>query len=140
MQTYRYDENGRRVYSKDSNGETYYRYSGMTNRVLFEEDANGVITKAYTYDENDHPLSMTYRGSTYYYLTNYRGDVQALTDSNGTIVAEYTYDAWGNIINQSGTMASINPYHYAGYRYDEDTKLYYLMACYYNSDTGVFYR
>ncbi len=136
--TYRYDENGRRVYSKDSNGETYYRYSGMTNRVLFEEDANGVITKAYTYDENDHPLSMTYRGSTYYYLTNYRGDVQALTDANGTIVAEYTYDAWGNIINQSGTMASINPYRYAGYRYDEDTKLYYLMARYYNPDTGVF--
>ncbi|MFY2307219.1 RHS repeat-associated core domain-containing protein [Lysinibacillus fusiformis] len=53
-------------------------------------------------------------------------------------MAEYTYDAWGNIINQSGTMASINPYRYAGYRYDEDTKLYYLMARYYNSDTGVF--
>ena len=43
--SYRYDENGRRVYSKDSNGETYYRYNGLTNQVLFEEDASGVITK-----------------------------------------------------------------------------------------------
>ncbi|MFJ7982224.1 DNRLRE domain-containing protein [Lysinibacillus xylanilyticus] len=136
--SYRYDENGRRVYSKDSNGVTYYRYNGLSNQVLFEENASGVITKAYTYDDNGHPLTMTYQDSTYYYLTNYRGDVLALTDSNGDIVAEYTYDAWGNIMSQSGTMATINPYRYAGYRYDEDTKLYYLMARYYNPYTGVF--
>ncbi|WP_243432648.1 RHS repeat-associated core domain-containing protein [Lysinibacillus sphaericus] len=41
-------------------------------------------------------------------------------------------------MNQSGTMATINPYRYAGYRYDEDSKLYYLMARYYNPDRGVF--
>ncbi|MFJ7980071.1 RHS repeat-associated core domain-containing protein [Lysinibacillus xylanilyticus] len=35
-------------------------------------------------------------------------------------------------------MATINPHRYAGYRYDEDSKLYYLMARYYNPDTGVF--
>ena len=136
--TYRYDENGRRVYSKDSNGETYYRYNGLTNEVLFEEDASGNLTKAYTYGDNGHLLTMTYQGSTYYYLTNYRGDVLALTDSNGDIVAKYTYDAWGNIMSEIGTMATINPYRYAGYRYDESTKLYYLMARYYNPDTGVF--
>lgn len=136
--TYSYDENGRRVYSKDSKGETYYRYNGLTNEVLFEEDASGNLTKAYTYGDNGHLLTMTYQGSTYYYLTNYRGDVLALTDANGAIVAEYTYDAWGNIKSQSGTMATINPYRYAGYRYDEDTNLYYLMARYYNPDTGVF--
>jgi len=136
--TYKYDEQGRRVYSNDSHGETYYRYNGVTNQVLFEENASGVITKAYTYTDNGHPLTMTYQGATYYYLTNYRGDVLALTDTNGDIVAEYTYDAWGNILSKSGAMATINPYRYAGYRYDEDTKLYYLMARYYNPDTGVF--
>ncbi|WP_141903890.1 DNRLRE domain-containing protein [Lysinibacillus sp. Y5S-8] len=136
--SYRYDENGRRVYSKDINGETYYRYIGLSNQVLFEEDVSGAITKAYTYDASGHPLTMTYQGSTYYYLTNYRGDVIALTNTNGDVVAQYTYDAWGNILSQSGTMATINPYRYASYRYDEDTKLYYLMARYYNPDTGVF--
>ncbi|WP_447403059.1 DNRLRE domain-containing protein (plasmid) [Lysinibacillus sp. fkY74-1] len=136
--SYRYDENGRRVFSKDSNGETYYRYNGLTNQVLFEEDASGVITKSYTYDDNGSPLTMTYMGLTYYYLTNYRGDVLALTDKKGDIVAEYTYDAWGNIMSQKGNMASINPYRYASYRYDEDTKQYYLMARYYNPNTGVF--
>lgn len=44
----------------------------------------------------------------------------------------------GNILTQSGSMASVNPYRYAGYRYDENTKFYYLMARYFNSDTGVF--
>ena len=136
--TYNYDENGRRVYSKDANGETYYRYDGTSNHVLFEEEQAGNITKSYTYNASGHPLTLTYNGATYYYLTNYRGDVLALTDENGEIVAAYTYDAWGNILTQDGEIASINPYRYAGYRFDEQTKLYYLMARYYNPDTGVF--
>ncbi|MFS0876818.1 RHS repeat-associated core domain-containing protein [Solibacillus isronensis] len=135
---YKYDENGRRIYSKVESTETYYRYDGTSNYVLFEENASGVITKTYTYDINGHPLTITYGDSIYYYLTNYRGDVLALTDASGTVVAEYTYDAWGNILSQAGTMASVNPYRYAGYRFDEETKLYYLMARYYNPDTGVF--
>ncbi|MEL3962352.1 RHS repeat-associated core domain-containing protein [Lysinibacillus endophyticus] len=114
-------------------------YNRTSNQVLFEEDTNGSMTKAYTYDDNGYPLTMTYQGTTYYYLTNYRGDVLALTDENGQIVAEYTYDAWGNILTQSDSeIASINPYRYAGYRYDEETNQYYLMARYYNPDTGVF--
>ena len=96
MATYKYDENGRRIYSN----ETYYRYDGTSNHVLFEENAKGEITKAYTYDDNGQPLTMTYGGATYYYLTNYREDVLALTDESGTSVAKYTYDAWGNILTQ----------------------------------------
>ncbi|WP_455644621.1 RHS repeat domain-containing protein [Lysinibacillus xylanilyticus] len=143
--TYKYDENGRRIFSNVDNKKTYYRYDGTSNRVLFEENAEGKIIKAYTYDDNGHPLTMKYDSVTYYYLTNYRGDVLALTDESGTIVAEYTYDAWGNILTQKDldsiaevNLSEENPYRYAGYRYDEETKLYYLMARYYNSDTGVF--
>ncbi len=45
----------------------------------------------------------------------------------------------GNILSQTDSIISKeNPYRYAGYRYDEETKLYYLMARYYNPDTGVF--
>lgn len=35
-------------------------------------------------------------------------------------------------------MASNNPYRYAGYRYDEATGLYYLMARYYDASVGRF--
>ncbi|MDQ0156473.1 RHS repeat domain-containing protein [Anoxybacillus andreesenii] len=133
---YSYDEEGRRVSSNDSHGKTFYTYNG--NQVLYEEDENKNVIKGYTYDDDGHPLTMFYKGITYYYLTNYRGDVLAMTDESGRIVASYTYDAWGNILTQSGEMAEINPYRYAGYRYDDDTKLYYLMARYYNPENGVF--
>ncbi len=137
---YGYDEKGRRIYSKDSNGPIYYAYDGDSNRILYEKDKSSYAVKSYVYDDNGHPLTMIYKGETYHYLTNYRGDVLGMTDASGKLVASYTYDAWGNILTQSGTddMDSINPYRYAGYRYDEDTKLYYLMARYYNPDTGVF--
>ena len=115
--TYKYDENGRRIYSNVDRKETYYRYDGTSNRVLFEEDAEGEIIKAYTYDDNGQPLTMTYGDETYYYLTNYRGDVLALTDESGTSVAEYTYDAWGNILTQKDldqkdnvNLSEVNPY------------------------------
>ncbi|QPQ35658.1 DNRLRE domain-containing protein [Lysinibacillus sp. JNUCC-52] len=137
---YGYDEKGRRIYSKDSIGPIYYAYDGDSNRVLYEKDKTSYAVKSYVYDDNGHPLTMIYKGETYHYLTNYRGDVLGMTNASGKFVASYTYDAWGNILTQSGIddMDSINPYRYAGYRYDEDTKLYYLMARYYNPDTGVF--
>ena len=81
---------------------------------------------------------MTHNGETYYYHVNGHGDVMNLTDSSGAVVAEYEYDAWGNIISQSGTMASENPHRYAGYYYDEETGLYYLNARYYDAEIGRF--
>jgi len=83
---------------------------------------------------------MTRSGVTYYYHLNGHGDVIALSDENGQVVAEYEYDAWGNIISQSGSMATENPYRYAGYYYDEETGLYYLRARYYDPEIGRFIR
>ena len=83
---------------------------------------------------------MTRSGVTYYYHLNGHGDVIALSDELGNIVAQYDYDAWGNILSQSGSMATENPYGYAGYYYDEETGLYYLRARYYDPEIGRFIR
>src|SRR5690606_6072131 len=42
----------------------------------------------------------------------------------------------GNLLKETGNVE--NPYRYAGYRYDEETGLYYLQSRYYNPETGRF--
>jgi RHS repeat-associated protein len=135
--SYTYDEEGMRISSyTPSSGTINYFYDD--DKVLYETDSNNNVLREYTYNESGIPLTMTMNGYVFYYLFNHHGDIIGLTDSAGNVVASYTYDAWGNILTQTGTMASVNPYRYAGYRYDENTKLYYLMARYYNPDNGVF--
>lgn len=133
---YTYDEDGKRISSTTSSGTLNYFYVG--DKVVYETDGMNNIKREYTYRDDGLPLTMTMNTYTYYYLYNQHGDIIGLTDSVGNVVASYTYDAWGNIVAQSGPMASVNPYRYAGYRYDENTKLYYLLARYYNPNDGVF--
>ena len=94
----------------------------------------------------------------YYFGKNLQGDVIALyrSDYNSTsktntptLVATYTYDPWGaptGIYSASGTaisqtasnVAAYNPFRYRGYRYDGDTRLYYLQSRYYDPVVGRF--
>jgi len=136
--TYQYDEDGRRI-QKNVNGViTNYHYQGESLNVLYETDASGNVVRSYIYGENGQLLAMKKGNATYFYHYNAHGDVIALTDAQGNIVARYQYDAWGNILSQSGALADENPYRYAGYQYDEETGLYYLIARYYHPTHGVF--
>ena len=60
----------------------------------------------------------------------------ALIDSEENAVNRYTYDAFGVILTSTETVE--NPFRYAGYWYDPETGLYYLMARYYNPVNGRF--
>lgn len=133
---YVYDENGKRIKSTTVRGTVKYFYDD--NKVLYETDESNHILREYTYDNAGHPATMTIDNKTYYYLFNEHGDVIALTDESGNTVATYSYDAWGNILTQTGAMADINPYRYAGYKYDEESGLYYLESRYYSSENGRF--
>ena len=89
------------------------------------------------YDESGRPFAMTYQRAndapqTYYYVLNLQGDVVKLIDENGAEVASYEYDAWGNVLSQSGSMASTNPLRYRGYYHDSETGFYYLQSRYYD--------
>lgn len=136
---YEYDSQGRRVKSTVNSIVTNYHYDGDSIQVLYETDGSGALKTLYTYSAEGLLLSMTKVGQgTYYYHYNAHGDVIQLTDQAGNSVADYTYDAWGNILTKTGTMATANLYRYAGYRYDEETGLYYLMTRYYDSNSGRF--
>jgi RHS repeat-associated protein len=85
---------------------------------------------------------MNLNGVEYYYVRNGQGDIIALIDANGNEAVSYTYDSWGNVVSIDGSLATTvgvkNPYRYRGYRYDEETKLYYLQSRYYNPEWGRF--
>jgi len=136
LATYTYDHTGKRTSITTASGTVNFHYAG--NNVIYETDASNNIVADYTWNDKGKPVTMTKGGVTYYYQLNGHGDVTKLTDASGNVVASYQYDAWGNIISQTGTMASANPYRYAGYRYDEATGLYYLMSRYYDAGVGRF--
>jgi len=134
--SFTYDHEGKRTSMTTASGTIYFHYSG--DKVVYETDENNNIIAEYTYDAQGNPATIIKNGVTYYYHVNGHGDVMALTDESGNVVAEYNYDAYGNIVSQLGAMASANPLRYAGYRYDEATGLYYLMARYYDANVGRF--
>ncbi|SFC42453.1 DNRLRE domain-containing protein [Bacillus sp. UNCCL81] len=137
--TYEYDDQGRRT-KKTLNGTIInYFYDGDSNNVLYESDSSGNILRSYVYSESGERLSMKTQGQTFYYHYNAHGDVIALSDDNKNVVVTYSYDAWGNVLTSTGAgLAAENPYGYAGYIFDKELKMYYLMARYYNPEQGVF--
>ncbi|WP_242875667.1 RHS repeat-associated core domain-containing protein [Anaerobium acetethylicum] len=90
----------------------------------------------------DFESRIGYVGTSYYYIRNAQGDIIGLFDSTGTQVVSYTYDTWGKLVSTTGSLAGTvgeeNPYRYRGYRYDDETGLYYLQSRYYNPEWGRF--
>ncbi|MDE8565795.1 type IV secretion protein Rhs, partial [Anoxybacillus rupiensis] len=128
----------RRIQKTVNGVVTNYHYQGDSLNVLYETDASGNVVQSYVYGENGQLLAMKKGGATYFYHYNAHGDVIALTDAQGNVVARYEYDTWGQLLSKSGEMAAENPYRYAGYQYDEETGLYYLIARYYHPTHSVF--
>ncbi|MGX5508275.1 RHS repeat-associated core domain-containing protein [Bacillus toyonensis] len=135
---YKYDDDGRRI-EKEVNGQiTRYFYDGDSINPLYETDGSGNVLRQYVYSIDGVRLAMKAQGQTLFYHYNPRGDVVAMTDSNGQVVANYEYDAWGNVLKSETTgIAADNPFGYAGYMYDKEIGMYYLIARYYNPEHGV---
>lgn len=154
---YRYDADGIRTYKKV--GSVAHEYRTLNGKVVYEKIGSGSTAKImiFSYDAQGRPFAVKYStnngGSyiTYFYALNQQGDVVKIfrslpsRDSNGNlnglteaVYATYTYDAWGNILSQSGSMASTNPLRYRGYYYDSETGFYYLQSCYYDPATRRF--
>ena len=120
----------------------YLTQSGKVMRETVKTDGTVTTVLDFIYDESGKPFAMVDQLSaqpkTYYYVLNLQGDVVKLIDQDGAEVAAYAYDAWGNILSQSGSMASVNPLRYRGYYYDSETGFYYLQSRYYDPATRRF--
>ncbi|WP_411681918.1 DNRLRE domain-containing protein [Clostridium thailandense] len=142
---YKYNDAGIRTEKNIDGIITKYYLSG--NKVTFED--NGTDRIYYTYDSHDNLISMNLNGVEYYYIRNGQGDIIGLFDNTTTQVVKYVYDTWGKLIsikdangvdvtNNTAHVGYKNPYRYRGYRYDNETGLYYLNSRYYNPEWGRY--
>ena len=145
----------------------YYVVNGLpVAEQRFKSNGTKQYILRYLYDESNSPVGFGIYYPTaaspywqyYYFGKNLQGDVIALyrSDYNSTsktytptLVATYTYDPWGTpigIFDANGStisqtayhVAAYNPFRYRGYRYDGDTRLYYLKSRYYDPAIGRF--
>ena len=149
--TYQYNDAGLRTKKTNQDG-TYTVYHIADGRYVGETrfNANGTpqLYIRYTYDENDSVVGISlwheYEDGSgvwvdYYFVKNLQGDVlQVYNESGNSLVASYTYDAWGNILSATGSLATINPFRYRGYYFDNETYFYYLQSRYYDPAIGRF--
>ena len=136
--TYTYNANGIRT-SKKVNG-VLHTYTLDGTKILREEwNGNTLIP---LYDNEDSVCGILYNEEPYYFIKNLQGDVIAIVNKDADTVVRYTYDAWGvseTLTNSSDcVIATINPFRYRGYYYDEETGLYYLNSRYYDASVGRF--
>ncbi|MBN2837030.1 MAG: hypothetical protein JXR48_18905, partial [Candidatus Delongbacteria bacterium] len=145
--SYLYNDQGIRI-SKTFYSWINYNWS-LTKEVSYRilgdkiiEETDGTYDIIYLYDYNGSLIGFQYDTGTsinnYYYITDQQGNITKIVSSTGSIVATYQYDAYGNILKTTGTLASINPYTYRGYRMDYETNFYYLTSRYYVPQIGRF--
>ena len=133
---YTYNANGIRT-SKTVNG-VKHEYTLDGTKILRETwDGNTLIP---LYDNEDGVCGILYNNVPYYFIKNLQGDVIAIVDKDAQTVARYSYDAWGvcTVTQDSVGIATINPFRYRCYYYDEEIGLYYLQTRYYNASVGRF--
>ena len=132
---YQYDANGLRVGKTVNGTETTYTLHGK----LLMHLKQGANEMHFYYDAQSRPAMANFNGAYYMYLHNLQGDVVGLVDNSNNLVVEYKYDAWGrptlkrSLTTAYDTLATLNPFRYRGYVYDEETGLYYLRSRYYSS-------
>lgn len=130
--TYAYNGDGLRV--KKTAGSTTTAYLYEYDKVVLETDGKGKQTARNLYGLN--MVTRTMGAETYYYMYNGHSDVTALLTTAGIVASSYEYDAFGNVTNKTGEVS--NPIRYAGYQYDEESKLYYLNARFYDPKLARF--
>ena len=136
--TYTYNANG--IRTSKTVGGIKHTYTLDGTKILREIwNGNELVPM---YDNEESVCGIFYNGTPYYFQKNLQGDIIGITDQNGAVKARYSYDAWGVCtIAQDHSeigIATINPYRYRGYYFDEEMGFYYVFSRYYDSVIGRF--
>jgi RHS repeat-associated protein len=104
--------------------------------ITRQSNASGTVS--FIRDPQGNLISMrNVAGASFYYTTDALGSTILLTDSTQA-KATYLYDSWGNTTTQTGTLASVNPWRFAGGYKDDATGYTKFGARYYGPGNGRF--
>ena len=134
---YTYYGDGKRATATTNDKTTKFIYEA--SQVTLELDSKGNESARNIYGNN--LVTRTISAGSVYYMYNGHGDVTTLMRTDGSFLANYRYDAFGNVLDEvtKFNLTDIdNPYTYGGYRYDNESGMYYLNARYYDSTTARF--
>ena len=138
---YAYDAFGRRYLKVSSEGpfaSVVRQYLYDQTSVLHELDSDDLEVAKYEYG-GDRLLSLTRRDEERrFYHQDALGSVVALSDNAGTLVTRYHLDAWGRYRSPDELTHSKNRFGFTGYLFDQETKLYYAKARFYDPEYGRF--
>lgn len=135
--TFGYDALGRRV-KKSVNAVTQWFVYDGDHVVLDLDAATGAVQAEYGYRAGvDNLLAVKTPSWTGIAITDPQvGTVRGIANAQtGATIKQYTYTAWGE--TQADTGATVRP-RLAGREYDQETKLYYNRARYYDPAVGRF--
>ncbi|AEG01994.1 RHS repeat domain-containing protein [Methylomonas methanica] len=135
--TYVYDGVGNRIKATRNGQTTKYIYDAAGN-LLAEADQNNTITRYYIYGQGLTAMVDAQTGQLYVYHFDGTGHTVAITDQSQHTVNTYAYDPYGKLMAK--TEAIPQPFQYAGQVgiQAEGNNLYYMLARYYDADTGRF--
>ena len=137
-----YDSSGNRISktieTQGSSNIIEHKYSYIGNKLIYEiisSTSDGIIRKIeYMYDSNGMLYGFNCNNENYYYVRDLTGCIIKIINEEKVIVHEYCYDAYGNIINQYGSLSNINSIIYKGYYYDAETNLFLVSSRYYSPE------
>ena len=147
--TFAYDSDGKRVRKTSGENTTTYYYngnvlSGLVRKAAKDAGTTGTgTTVQFVYDTQGKPFMLRLNGKTdYFYLYNGLGDITGLIDSSNKVVVRYQYNSWGKVTSSEDTsgvsLATLNPFRYRKYVFDQETGLYCLGSRYYDPEVGRF--
>ncbi len=129
---YSYNSAGKRIQKVTDNNTINFVYD--SDNVILELDENGNEVATNTYGLN--LIKRETGDDEGYYVYNGHGDVTKVIDTTNEELNTYVYDEFGSIKEENETFN--NPFKYAGYYYDNETKTYYLRSRYYNPEIQRF--
>ena len=136
--TYTYNANG--IRTSKTVGGVKHTYTLDGTKILREVWGNNTLIPLY--DNEEGVCGILCNNVPYYFIKNLQGDIIAIVDQDAQTVARYSYDAWGvpeiKFDSSACQIATINPFRYRGYYYDEEIGLYYLQSRYYDPNIGRF--